>query len=445
MIEERLQSLMMRALNGRYLNVQTLPPGHISLPPAQKLASGQIASTTDNYLLYMHIPFCEQLCPYCSFNRVPFKESLARDYFAALRSEMRMIARLGYKFSSVYIGGGTPTVLPDELGKTIEFAGELFDIKEVSCETNPNHLASPWLQVLDGRVQRLSVGVQSFNDSLLQQMQRFEKYGSGMQILSRLQELSGRFTSLNVDMIFNFPSQNPDMLLYDLAAVLESGCNQVTFYPLMASPAVAQSLALSVGRVSYRREQRYYETICAALAENFVPGSAWTFNAKTRDSNAVAPMIDEYIVNHEQYPAIGSGGFSYLDGSLYVNTFSVNDYIRRINEGKMSVVSRKRFSRHDQMRYRLMMQLFGLRLDKDQWQNDFGCSVLAGVPAEYAFFKAAGAFAYEDEHQIVLSPKGRYLLVACMRQFFIGVNSVRDEARRLLPTEERALLFSNKH
>jgi coproporphyrinogen III oxidase-like Fe-S oxidoreductase len=152
-------------------------------------------------------------------------------------------------------------------------------------------------------------------------------------------------------------------------------------------------------------------------------------------------MIDEYIVNYEEYPAIGSGGFSYLDGTLYVNTFSVPDYIRRIKEGRMSVSACKRFSRYDRMRYRFMMQLFGLSLNKQQWQQDFGCSVAAGVPAEYAFYKSIGAIAKDDEHEITLTPKGRYLLVSLMRQFFIGVNGVRDEARAALPAEERELLF----
>jgi hypothetical protein len=68
--------------------------------------------------------------------------------------------------------------------------------------------------------------------------------------------------------------------------------------------------------------------------------------------------------------------------------------------------------------------------------------VAAGVPAEYAFFKTVGAFAEDNERQIVLSDKGRYLLVALMRQFFVGVNGVRDEARSLLPQDERELLFS---
>src|SRR5699024_7473743 len=112
---------------------------------------------------------------------------------------------------------------------------------------------------LQGRVQRLSVGVQSFDDGLLKQMDRFDKYGCGQEIMERIQEASPYFVSMNADMIFNFPAQTEDILISDIERVVESGASQTTFYPLMASPSVARSLARTVGPVDYRREQRFYE------------------------------------------------------------------------------------------------------------------------------------------------------------------------------------------
>ena len=419
---------MVRTLNQRYLNLKPTDEGFLPAPkPGQ------------DYMLYVHIPFCERLCPYCSFNRFPFREQRALDYFASLRKEMEMLREMGYRFESLYVGGGTPTVMIDELCRIIDYSREIFGVKEVSSETNPNHLIPEYLDKLQGRVQRLSVGVQSFDDGLLRQMDRYDKYGSAGEILTRIQGIKGMFDNLNVDMIFNFPSQTQAMLQHDLACVLASGANQTTFYPLMASPSVERSLARTVGQVDYSREAKYYQIISETLTGGsdsaFTHGSAWTFNTK-KDA-----MIDEYIVDYEEYPAIGSGGFSYLDGSLYVNTFSLREYNERISAGRMSIMGKTTFSKLDRMRYRFMMELFGLKLDKKRWQRDFGCSVKASVPAEYAFFRLAGAIASEDDEAIELTVKGRYLMVALMRQFFIGVNSVRDQARSALPAEERELLF----
>jgi len=439
MLSERLISLAVRETSKNYLKVNPTTDTHVPGPkPGQK------------YMLYMHVPFCQKLCPYCSFNRFPFSEKRAVPYFESLRKEMRMLAEMGYDFDSVYVGGGTPTIMIDELCATIDLARELFSVKEVSSETNPNHLIEPILEKLEGRVQRLSVGVQSFDDGLLKQMDRYEKYGCADEIVERIKLATPYFTSMNADMIFNFPAQTEDMLIHDIERIVESGCTQTTFYPLMASPAVERQLLKTVGEVDYDREKRFYEIIDDLLTGGdhplFTHSSAWTYNRfdykDDQDaSGADSGMIDEYVVQYEEYPAIGSGGITYLNGRLYVNTFSLREYGQAIEEGRMSIMGSVDFNIHDRMRYRFLMQLFGLRLDKLQWERDFGMTVEYGLPAEMAFMKAAGAFATDTAEELTLTPKGRYLVVAMMRQFFIGVNNLRDQARAALPGEERELLF----
>ena len=436
MLSERLLTSVVRECTKNYLRLEPTQERRVPGPkPGQK------------YMLYMHVPFCERLCPYCSFNRFPFAEDRARPYFANMRKEMLMLKDLGYDFESLYVGGGTPTIMIDELCDTIDLARETFSIGEVSSETNPNHLIPAYLDKLQGRVQRLSVGVQSFDDGLLKQMDRYDKYGSGAEILERIGEASPYFTSLNVDMIFNFPAQTEDVLFSDIERVVESGTSQTTFYPLMASPSVARSLARTVGKVDYAREQRFYEIISEVLAggENplFEHGSAWTFNKRGTGAAGEDAMIDEYVVDYEEYPAIGSGGITYLGNNLYVNTFSVNDYNDAIEHDRMSLMGKATFSKHDQMRYRFMMQLFGLRLDKRQFERDFGMSVERGLPVEMGFMRACGAFATDNADELTLTPKGRYLVVVMMRQFFIGVNNLRDQARAALTGEERELIFGD--
>ena len=388
-------------------------------------------------MLYAHVPFCERLCPYCSFNRFPHAEDRAIPYFENMREEMRMLARAGYDFHSLYIGGGTPTIMVDQLCETIDLARELFSLEDVSTETNPNHLIPEILEPLADRIQRLSVGVQSSNNALLKAMDRYEKYGSSEEIFERIQHVAQYPFTFNVDMIFNFPAQTEDMLIDDLAFVMESGCSQTTFYPLMASPSVEEKLAETVGQVDYVREQRYYDIIWRSLTDaGFSFSSAWTFNRGTGDA-----LVDEYVVKAEEYPAIGSGGISYLGDTLYVNTFSLREYNAAVGSGKLALMGQVRLPKRGQMRYRFLMQLFGLRLDKRQFKADFGMSVEAGLPIEMAFMRAHGAFATDNEDELTLTPVGRYLMVVMMRQFFISINTLRDQARAALPEEERDLLF----
>jgi coproporphyrinogen III oxidase-like Fe-S oxidoreductase len=203
----------------------------------------------------------------------------------------------------------------------------------------------------------------------------------------------------------------------------------------MASPAVEASLRSTVGKVDYEREARYYELLTEALSDSFEPASCWTF------SRTGGGMIDEYIVDYEDYVGIGSGAFSFLEGSLYVNTFSLAEYGRRLDAEQGGAVRCRTFGVGDKMRYRFLMSLFAMSLDKRRFEQDFGIDIERGLPLEMAFMRSIGAFSLDNSDRLELSPKGRYLLVAMMRQFFIAVNNLRDQAREALSGDERRLLF----
>ncbi|MBE0475500.1 MAG: coproporphyrinogen III oxidase family protein [Coriobacteriia bacterium] len=427
MLAERALGTIMRLAQKRYMS-----HGPVRLDALPEPRPGR------RYVLYAHVPFCERLCPYCSFNRFLFEERRAREYFRRLRREMRMVADLGYEFASLYVGGGTPTVLREELVETISLARELFDIGEVSTETTPDHLDGRLIDALSESVDRLSVGVQSFDDGLLRQMDRYDKYGGGREIHDRIRAVADGFHSLNVDMIFNFPTQTEGILKRDVEMLRSSGANQTTFYPLMPSRQKAQAFAETVGPVDLEREARFYRIVCRELREEFEPASAWTF------SKEAGGMIDEYIVDYDEYVGIGSGAVSYIDGRVYGNTFSLQEYARAIDSGRMSVkTAGRRYGKHSLMQYRFITDLFGLHLDKARFQRDFGVPVEVGLPVEMAFMRAAGAFERDDE-TITLTERGRYLLVVMMREVLTGSNDLRDQARQALPADEYAVLLGEQ-
>jgi len=373
-------------------------------------------------LLYLHVPFCEQLCPYCSFNRVVFEPELCRAYFRALRREIRLYAERGYDFGGVYVGGGTPTVLPGELGETLDLVRASFGIREISVETNPNHLTDETLALLkDAGVNRLSVGVQSFQDPLLRQMERYAKYGSGEAITRRLGQIAGRFDTLNADMIFNFPSQTPEMLAEDLAVIRSLGVDQVTWYPLMVSDSTRRKVSRTLGRVRYSRERRYYGEIVKGLLPMYRLSSAWCFSRQPS-------LIDEYIVDYAEYAGLGSGSIGYLDGTCYANTFRIPDYIAQVERGEIPLFAARAFSRRDRIRYDFLMQLFGMTLDIRGLKKKYGPAIWRHLCFPLLAFGAAGGLRYRAP-VVRLTATGRYLWVIMMREFFIAVNNFRDDCR----------------
>ena len=402
-----------RVMGGRYM---TLEKTTLTELPVQK-------DTAAPLMLYIHIPFCEELCTYCSFHRVPFQADLAKRYFAALRQEILMYRRHGgYNFKSLYIGGGTPTVMMDELASTIQLAKESFDLAEISAETNPNHLTAERMQILkDLGVGRLSVGVQSFDDKVLKTMERYHKYGSGEQIVQRIKEFQGWFKTLNVDMIFNFPGQTKAMLERDLATIMDMKVDQVTLYPLMLAKTTRKKIEQSMGFICDEQGREFYETIAATLGKEYRRSTAWCFSRE--DS-----LIDEYIVNCEEYVGVGSGAFGYLGGSIFANSFDIPAYIDMVGAGKVPVVASRACSGFPAMMYDFLMQYFGLSLDWQRLREKYGLRALALLrPAIFAFQVAGGI--KRDAANGAFAVKDPYYGVVMMREFFTAVNNFRDYCR----------------
>lgn len=417
---DKLISRYVRHLNQRLMNFGAAP-GEVRFPDPDP---------DKRYLLYLHIPFCVVLCPFCSFHRVEFQKDKATQYFEALQQEISRITERGYRFGEMYIGGGTPTVMPEALAETIELVSAAHPLSTVSVETNPHDLDTQKMTRLNSTgVKRLSVGVQSFNDDLLREMQRYEKYGSGEEIGKHLRSVGDLFDTLNVDMIFNFPHQTEAILRSDLEILTdELSVDQVSWYPLMTAASTSRPMARQIGHVDHSRERRFYEIIAHhMLAAGYERSSAWCFSRSPG-------MFDEYIVEHEEYVGLGSGSFSYIDGTMYANTFSINNYLRLVNEGLTGTVQERGMTLFEQMRYFLLMRLFGGRLDLDIAEKRFDGQFGRIMWRDLAGLRAIGAVRKKSNH-LHLTEYGYFLWVIMMREFFSGVNNFRDDMRHNISRE----------
>ncbi len=393
-----------------------------------------IAAPSAPCQLYVHVPFCESLCPFCSFHRVKYREEKSREYFAMLRREIRLYCDRGFTFGDVYVGGGTPTVNPRELIETVRLIRACWPIRTLSVETNPNHLRPDLLDALQGAgVDRLSVGVQSFDDMLLRAMRRYEPYGSGARIAAQLAAARGRFPTLNVDMIFNFAEQTHESLKRDLAIVRELEVEQVSFYPLMSATSTARHMAKSLGVAAPGREFEYYERILELLRPAYEPSSAWCFSRAAPRSGP--RPIDEYVTQQDEYVGVGSGAFSYVGGRLYSTTFSLNRYRERIAAGESGITECKVLTLKQRMRYDFLMRLFGLSLPYAFITAKYGRSFWWRMAPELAAMRLIGAIRY-DADAIRLTQRGMCCWMSMMSEFFTAVNTFRDKMRRHIRAEE---------
>ncbi len=423
--ETLLSRLMGRAMR-RILAFEPAPPaGPGTLPPS---GDGRAR------LLYLHIPFCRTLCPYCSFNRVQLDVPLARRYFRSLKREARLYRERGHRFDSVYVGGGTPTILPEELGSVLELVRDLWPIRRISVETNPDFLTPRGTRFLQGLgVQRLSVGVQSFNDQVLQSIERYRPHGSGREIRERLAAAAGLFETLNIDLIFNYPFQTEAMLCQDLETVRDLGIDQVTFYPLMAARAIRRKLA-KWGKSRLRTEKRFYRRIWGELIDAYRPASAWCFSRRRNGDlppRGERALLDEYIIDREEYAGLGSGAFGYIGGLLYANTFDVLHYTEMLERGSLPVAMARRFSPRERVLYDCLMKLFDGRLDLEELEGRYGRPVWPDIRGEVRLLRLIRALRWDGgrpagKRALELTAEGYYFWVLLMREFFTAVNELRE-------------------
>jgi coproporphyrinogen III oxidase-like Fe-S oxidoreductase len=405
-----LAGLVMKGAVKKYLRFSDKSASTLPAPQKDK-----------SYLLYLHVPFCMTLCPYCSFHRFKFHEETARQYFKLLREEMRMTAKLGYNFNSAYFGGGTTSIIPEELAKTIDLAKELFDITEVSCESDPNHIDDLSLEHTAGRIDRLSIGIQTFNNKYLKQIGRMEKFGTGEEQIEKVRHVLKHFPIINLDLIYNFPGQTEEEFLEDITKVRSLRPDQVTFYPLMYAPFVGKELRKQIGDTSNENEARLFSLILKEMQEPYIQRTSWAYALKKKD------FIDEYVVDHSEYVGLGSGAFSFLNGTLYANSFSLKEYADRVSNGMASVVKSANFNQHSVKQYRMMVEMFGLHAEP--YYQPF---------LEYNSLKLFGIF---DNHNGVktLTPKGRFLFSTMMKGFYNGMDYIRESMRAGLTKEDERI------
>ncbi|MFA5078365.1 MAG: coproporphyrinogen III oxidase family protein [Dehalococcoidia bacterium] len=379
-------------------------------------AEGKIRG--DRVSLYIHIPFCKTLCPFCCFNRYLFKEEQARAYFADLRREVDMYAALGFKFNDFYFGGGTPTVLMDELSGFVNFLKSKFEIKRISLETTPRELTPETIdQLRQMGVNRLSVGVQSFDDGLLKAMGR--TLFKGEDSIQKLRLAQGKFDTVNVDLMFNFPTQTPEQFLSDIRIFKDLGTDQATFYPLMPSPHKLDALTRKFRRVDTSHEKQYYELILQELLEGgYRASTAWCFSRGDL-------MIDEYIIDYDDYIGVGAGSVSFLGGDFLVNSFSLEGYHKLIAQSRLPIVRARHLSITEQYRYYMLTRFFGMKLNTLQFRQRFNSDIHTRLWAELLFFKAAGMIR-EKDGLISITRRGMYPVGTMMKEFFAALNTLRE-------------------
>ena len=275
--------------------------------------------------VYVHLPFCEQICPHCPYNKTLYRDGLREAYGQALQKELA--AYLSQpdvpRIESLYFGGGTPSRTPDLVEAVIrQVSGHLAPNAHVGVEVHPQDgTAALYDRLQDAGVNRISLGIESFSPPLLRRLGRCYTPRQADQAIALARDRN--FPCVDVNLIFGIPGQQVQAAVADVERCIAHGVDQISTYPLLSF------LHTPLGkRVARRRTRPYGErarisaqkAVSLACREaGMIRSSMWSFSR---------PNLPSYTtVTHEDYVGFGAGAASKIDGVFLLNTFSLPAYI----------------------------------------------------------------------------------------------------------------------
>jgi len=370
--------------------------------------------------VYVHIPFCIQKCGYCDFNAYLYRDHIAHTYLAALEREITHTAstRLWteYRVPSVYFGGGTPSTLaPAELTRLLGMIGDSFPLQadaEITLEADPGTIDLAGLETLRaGGFNRISIGVQAFDDDLLDTLDRLHSAADARSALVWARRAG--FLDLNLDLMFGLPGQS-------MAAWETSLQEAIAFAPTHVS---VYGLTIEERTPFYRRQQ---------LGKLVLPDDeAQAVMFERADQLLIAAGYVHYEISnyampgwrsrhnlhywrHGEYLGFGAGAHAYLEGYRMENERLPGRYIQAIAERGSAVHMSECIDRERRLHEGLMV---GLRLregiDLAAFLHDYGVSLEIAYAAPIAELMQAGYLQVTAGH-LRLSDHGRLVADAVL-------------------------------
>lgn len=317
--------------------------------------------------LYIHIPFCVKKCLYCDFISYPFSHGTAEAYLNALFREIRLygtnLSDEERIVNSLFIGGGTPTCLPTVgLKDILEEVKSFFYLLpecEVTVEANPGTVDPGGLRELSGAgVNRLSLGVQSFQDSLLDVLGRIHSAGEAVAAVRAAREAG--FENLNLDLIFGIPGQSTGDWLETLGRAVELAPEHIAVYGLQLEEGTPLEQAVARGELKACPEElelsMYRTAIDFLTACGYVHYEISNFARPGRES---VHNLGYWL--YRPYLGFGPAAHSFLKGERFSNDPSVERYFEKLSRGEYPVQAREVLSVETEMSETMFL---GLRLLK---------------------------------------------------------------------------------
>ncbi|OHX48660.1 radical SAM family heme chaperone HemW [Cytobacillus oceanisediminis] len=362
---------------------------------------------------YIHIPFCEHICHYCDFNKVFLKNQPVGEYLDSLDKEMNLALKEvpASRLDSIFVGGGTPTALNgkqlEKLCGTIKGQLPYDSFTEYTFEANPGDLSEEKLQILhDAGVNRLSFGVQTFNDELLKRIGRSHRARDVFQSIEAAKKVG--FDNISIDLIYSLPGQT----LQDFKDTLETSFTldiaHYSGYSLIIEPKTVFYNLMRKGKLPTPGEDveaEMYELLMEQMGKHGF--------AQYEISNFAKPGYESRhnitYWDNEWYFGFGAGAHGYVKGLRRSNHGPLKKYMEPIENGRLPILEEHKVPLEEQMEEEMFL---GLRKTEgvsiSRFKEKFGKDPLELFKVQIKQHAEKELIIAEEEH-IKLTRRGRFL------------------------------------
>ncbi|MEA1853163.1 radical SAM family heme chaperone HemW [Cytobacillus sp. OWB-43] len=310
---------------------------------------------------YLHIPFCEHICHYCDFNKVFLKGQPVDEYLQYLDKEMEITMNSSdyAPFKTIFVGGGTPTALNEKqlatflesIRKRLPLAGQY----EFTFEANPGDLSYEKLKLLyDYGVNRLSLGVQTFNDQLLEKIGRVHRAKDVYQSVESAKKAG--FKNMSIDLIYSLPTQTMADFQETLTTSFQLDVQHYSAYSLIIEPKTVFYNLMRKGKLHTPGEDveaAMYELLMEKMKENgFEQYEISNFSKPGFESKHNLTYW-----NNEAYFGFGAGAHSYVEGYRRSNYGPLKKYMEPLDQNELPIMDKHEVTKKEKMEEEMFLGL----------------------------------------------------------------------------------------
>lgn len=373
---------------------------------------------------YIHIPFCEHICHYCDFNKVFLKGQPVDEYLDALEEEMRLTLEKhpAEPLHSVFVGGGTPTSLSEkQLHRLLASIYKYLPLEpnaEFTFEANPGDLSDEKFRVLhEGGVNRLSFGVQTFDNELLKAIGRTHRAEDVFTSIEKAKNIG--FKNISVDLIYSLPNQTLESFKETLQTALSLDIQHFSGYSLIIEPKTVFYNLMRKGKLPVPGEDAEAEMYSLLMEQMELAGYR-----QYEISNFALPGYESKhnltYWNNEEYYGFGAGSHSYVAGERVANHGPLKKYMDPIWKGLLPSHNIHKVENNEKWEEEMFLGLRKIEgISIDHFIQKYGVDPLSLFKDEIHSLQHRDLITLQNG-KIALTQKGRFLGNEVF-QSFIGV------------------------